>query len=124
MIPPPTMTVVMSPLLARSFDLVEDDPARVLTDVSEARDVVREGDEPLLRDRARQDDLLGRECVERVEVLRWDPRQRQMVAVGHEVGREEQRLLSVAHADRLCPTRLPMVTVVTDPSQDLTDYVV
>ena len=54
-------------------------------DGAEARQVMGEGDDPLLFDGAREDRAFRLEGVQRKEILRRDPREREVVAVGHEV---------------------------------------
>src|SRR5439155_8856795 len=104
----------------RSFrHLVEAKLAVPLEDPSEAREVVGEADDPFLADRARQDRLLRREGFEREQVERRYPREAEMVAVGHEVGREEERLARVADAHGLRAAGVALYPIEPDPGKDL-----
>ena len=80
---------------------------------------MRESDDPLLPDRARKDDFLGGERLQGEEIERGDPGKREMVPVGHEVAREEERLAAVRHADRLRPAGVPLDAIEADPREDL-----
>src|SRR5438105_4766247 len=68
---------------------------------AEPREVVGEADDPRLVRGALQDRALRLEGVEGEEVERGDPGQRQVVPVGHEVRREEERALPVREPHRL-----------------------
>src|SRR2546425_12888382 len=87
--------------------------------MSETWQVMRERHDPLPLDGTRQDDLLRGERVERKEILRGDPRQGQMVPIGHEVGGEEERLLAVADSHRLRAAGVALDAVEPDARDDL-----
>src|SRR5438067_784224 len=78
-----------------------------------------EADDPPLFDRPREDRALRLERVEREEILRRDPRQREMVAVGHEVRREERGPFPIQDAHGLRAARVSLHPVEPDARQDL-----
>src|SRR5256885_15405984 len=91
--------------------LVELELARGLGDAAEPREIVGETDDPPLIDRAPQDQLLRGERVQREEVARRDPGQREMVAIGHEVARKEERGVAIGDAHGLGPARVALHAV-------------
>src|SRR5439155_1212908 len=81
---------------------------------AERWELVREPDDPPLIDRAPQDQLLRGERVEREQVERGDPRERQMVAVWQEITREKERRIAVGHAHSLSAAGVALDPVEAD----------
>src|SRR5438477_1928907 len=94
-----------------AIHLVEPELALGLGDAAEPRKIVGETDDPPLVDRAPQDQLFRGERVQREKVERRDPGQREMVAIGHEVARKEERGVAIGDAHGLGPAGVALHAV-------------